>query len=143
MSDAERLAELRHLFLSAPESSATRLVAIVFSALLVVVVLWLVRERRLRAEYTPIWMILAVGILMASLDMRLLRLITRTIGAWTPSSTLFFLGEVFLLLICLNYAVRLSRATLQIKNLAQEVALLRARVEGLDARESTPKNEGT
>jgi hypothetical protein len=36
---------------------------------------------------------------------------------------------VFLVVICLNYAVRLSRASLQMKNLAQEVALLRVLVE--------------
>jgi hypothetical protein len=44
----------------------------------------------------------------------------------------FFLGEVFLVAICLNYAVRLSKAGLQIKNLAQELALVRARIERLE-----------
>jgi len=45
----------------------------------------------------------------------------------------FFLGELFLVAICLNYAVRLSRANLLIKNLAQEIALLRADVDRLAA----------
>jgi len=53
------------------------------------------------------------------------------IGAWAPSSTLFFLGELFLLAICLNFAVRLSRASVQLKNLGQEVAILRARLDAL------------
>jgi hypothetical protein len=48
------------------------------------------------------------------------------VGAWTPSSTLFFFGELFLLVLCLNYAVRLSSLTLNLKLLAQEVAVLRA-----------------
>mgnify|MGYP003492600060 CR=1 FL=1 len=47
---------------------------------------------------------------------------------------MFFLGELFLVGICLNYAVRLSRAGLQIKNLAQEIAILRARVDALASR---------
>jgi len=55
----------------------------------------------------------------------------RAIGAWAPSSTLFFLGEIFLLAICLNFAVRLSRASVQLKNLGQEVAILRARLDAL------------
>ena len=55
MSDAERLAELRELFLVAPESGAARLLALVLSFGLVCIVLWLVRRRTLRAEYTPIW----------------------------------------------------------------------------------------
>jgi hypothetical protein len=126
MTDAARLEELRRLFLSAPESSATRILAIVISTLLVIVVLRLVRRRELREEYTPIWIAVAVANLILSAWPALLHAITRAIGAWTPSSTIFFLGELFLVAICLSYGVRLSRANLQLKNLAQEVALLRA-----------------
>jgi len=70
-----------------------------------------------------------------SFRLELLRQLTRLIGAWTPSSTVFFLGELFLVAICLNYAVRLSRANLLIKNLAQEIALLRADVDRLAGAE--------
>jgi hypothetical protein len=140
MNDEQRLAELRELFLSAPEVGSTRFVAIALSTALVLAVLWLVRGRRLRAEYTPIWMIVALGIFVASLNLDVLRVVTRAIGAWTTSSSLFFLGQIFLLAICLNYAVRLSKATLQIKNLAQEMALLRARLDAVEVRE--PSHRG-
>ncbi len=91
--------------------------------------LYLVRRRALREEHTPIWLFLAVSLLLISLRLDWLHSVTRLIGAWTTSSTLFFLGEVFLLMICLNYAVRLSRASLLLKTLGQEVALLRAQVD--------------
>jgi hypothetical protein len=133
MSDTARLEELRRLFLTAPESAATRLLAIVISVLLVLVVLRLVRQRQLREEYTPIWIAAVVANLVLSAFPAVLYAITRAIGAWTPSSTIFFLGELFLVAICLHYGVRLSRANLQLKNLAQEVALLRA---DLDAEQS-------
>jgi tellurite resistance protein TehA-like permease len=93
------------------------------------VVLWLVRRRGLREEYTPIWLAVAFGLAVVSLRLDLLQLMTRAIGAWSPSSTIFFLGQVFLVAICLNYAVRLSRTSVQIKNLSQEIALLRADLE--------------
>ena len=108
------------------------MVAIAGSLLLATVVLWLVRRRGLRAEYTPIWMGVAGALLVVSVRMDILQAVTRAVGAWTPSSTLFFLGEVFLVVICLNYAVRLSQASVQMKNLAQELALLQVRVERLD-----------
>ena len=94
--------------------------------------LWLVRRRSLREEYTPIWMGVAAALLVVSLRLDLLHALTRATGAWTSSSLVFFMGEVFLVAICLNYAVRLSRAGLQIKNLAQEQALLRARLDRLE-----------
>jgi hypothetical protein len=131
MSDAERLAEMRELFLQAPESAAARVLALVLGLSLVCIVMWLVRRRTLRAEYTPIWMGVAFGLFLVGLNLDLLRGIARILGAWTISSTVFFLGEFFLLVICLNYAVRLSQAGSQIRRLAQELALLRQRVEEL------------
>jgi hypothetical protein len=75
----------------------------------------------------------AVALVVVSLRLDWLSWLTRVLGAWTTSSVLFFLGEVFLVVICLNYAVRLSRAGVQIKNLAQEVALLRARLDRVES----------
>ena len=134
MNETLTLAQLRELFLENPDLEATRWLALSISAVLIGVVLWLVRKRSLREEYTPIWIIVSAALVFVSLRLDLLRELTRAIGAWTPSSTVFFLGELFLVAICLNYAVRLSRAGLQVKNLAQEIAILRARVDALAAR---------
>ena len=133
MNDQDRLADLRDLFLAAPDSASVQLMALAFSITLVGIVLWLVRRRTLRAEYTPIWVGVAVAILLASLNLDVLRFVARAIGAWSISSTLFFLGELFLLGICLNYAVRLSQAGARITQLAQEVALLRHRLDEVES----------
>ncbi len=124
-------AALRELLMSAPGSGATRIVALVGSLSLVAVVLLLVRRRKLREEYTPIWIAVAVAIAVIGIDLDLLRGVARLIGAWTLSSTVFFMGEIFLIAICLNYAVRLSQAGTQIRELAQEVTLLRRRIDDL------------
>lgn len=129
MNSELELEELRALFLEAPESGSTRILAVVLSLVLVAVVMWLVRRRTLRAEYTPIWMLVALSVAALSLFDPLLEWLTRAVGAWTPSSALFFLGQIFLVAICLNYAVRLSSLTLQIKNLTQELAVLRGELE--------------
>jgi hypothetical protein len=134
MEETVTLARLRELFLDNPDLEHTRWLALSISLALVLAVLWLVRRRRLREEYTPIWLLVSGSLLFLSLRLDVLRELTRAIGAWTPSSTVFFLGELFLVAICLNYAVRLSRAGLQVKNLAQEIAILRAQVEKLGSR---------
>ena len=135
MENDPRLEELRNIFLSAPESTTTRVMAAVLSLALFAVVLGLVRRRVLREEYTPIWLLVAFGIALMSLVNPLLSWLTRSLGAWTPSSTIFFLGQIFLVAICLNYAVRLSGLVLQVKNLGQEVAMLRAQLDTRDQRE--------
>jgi len=139
MSDAERLEDLRRLFLDAPEAAATRLLAIAGALALAAVILWLVRRRTLREEYTPIWLGVAAGVLLLGLHRDLLHGLTRLLGAWSPSSTVFFLGQAFLVAICLNYAVRLSALTLRTKNLAQEVALLRDALETRGATGAEPE----
>ena len=116
---------LKRMLFEQPDAPATRIVALLVSTIFLVAVLDLVRRGRLREEYTPIWTVVGVGIVFLSVWFGAIRFITRAVGAWTPSSTLFFFGEVFLLVLCLNYAVRLSALTLQVKLLAQELALLR------------------
>jgi len=116
---------LKRILFEQPDAPATRIVALLVSTIFLVAVLDLVRRGRLREEYTPIWTVVGVGIVFLSVWFGAIRFITRAVGAWTPSSTLFFFGEVFLLVLCLNYAVRLSALTLQVKLLAQELALLR------------------
>ena len=134
MDETTTLARLRELFLDNPDLEHTRWLALSISLALVAAVLWLVRRRRLREEYTPIWLLVSAALVFVSLRLDVLRELTRAIGAWTPSSTVFFLGELFLVAICLNYAVRLSRAGLLIKDLAQEIAILRAQMDKLASR---------
>ena len=127
---------VREFFLQAPESGTARIVAVVVSLGLLITILLLVRKRVLREEYTPIWLMVAAGMMLISLRMDFLQTLTRWIGAWSPSSTILFFGEVFLVLISLNYAVRLSRYGLQLKNLVQENALLRERLDSLESSQA-------
>ncbi len=128
---------LRALALSQPEGTATRIVGLVVCATFLAAVLWLVQRGRLREEYTPIWTGVAVAMMVGIVWFDSVRFLTRLVGAWTPSSTLFFFGLLFLLVVSLNYAVRLSGMSLQVKLLAQEVALLRAEL----ARRTDPGND--
>ncbi|MEM6797256.1 MAG: DUF2304 domain-containing protein [Acidobacteriota bacterium] len=125
----ETLEEMREVFLGAPIPWSTRLLGMVTAFLLLSAVLYLVRRRSLGEEYTPIWVLAAVGTAVVSLWQTPITLLSRAVGAWSHTSTLFFFSQVFLVGLCLFYAVRLSRLTLQVKNLSQEIALLRAEGE--------------
>lgn len=94
-----------------------------------VVTVALVRQRRLREEYSVLW--LSTSLVMFVLVLRydwLVRL-TRLIGAALPTTTLFIGSLVFLILIAVQFSIKLSRLSDQVKNLAQENALLRAEIE--------------
>lgn len=97
--------------------------------LLVVVIFELVRRRRLRVEYSWLW--IAAGLTNVVLILRydLLIELTAFVGAVIPTSTLFFLCVLYLALLSLNYSVRLTALSREVKELAQELALLRADTE--------------
>ena len=100
--------------------------AIAASVIIVLLVFELVRRKRLREEYTWLWMLSATTILLITVRYDLLVAITHLIRAVLPTTTVFLFGILFLYLICLHYAVKMTTLTEQVKKLAQAHALLEA-----------------
>lgn len=103
------------------------LIALVFMGL----VIELVRRRKLREEYAWLWLIVGTVIIALAISQNLLVFVTRLVGAIIPTSTAFFLGLVFLLLLSVHYSVKISHLVDQIKNLAQNLAILQAEIDEL------------
>jgi hypothetical protein len=103
--------------------------ALITSLLTFLFILELVRRRRLREEYSWLWLLTAGVMIVLVVWFRLLMIVTRLIGAVTPINTLLLFAVLFLLAIAVHYSVIVSRLTTQVKNLAQELALLSARLE--------------
>ena len=79
--------QLRAIFLAASDPAAARALALASSLSLAAAVLWLVRRRSLREEYTPIWMGVAAALLLVSLRLDWIHALTRATGAWTPRTS--------------------------------------------------------
>ncbi|HHI81138.1 MAG TPA: DUF2304 domain-containing protein [Planctomycetes bacterium] len=111
-----------------------RVVAVLVSILILLGVLELVRQRKLREEYSALWVLTALGLLVLALNYRILVWLTHLIGAVLPTSTLFFGGLVFLMLLALQFSVRLSRLTYRSRSLTRRVALLEEELRELKRR---------
>jgi hypothetical protein len=103
---------------------------------LLLAIVELVRRRRLRVEYSWLWIASGLTIILLILRYDLLIWMTGLVGAVIPTSTLFFFSILYLALLSLNYSVRLSILTRQVKELAQELALLRIEAEGGRGRDA-------
>lgn len=116
-----------------------KLFFLTIAVLLLLVIMELVRRRRLRVEYSWLWIASGLTIIALILRYDLLIRLTEGVGAVVPTSTLFFLCILYLALLSLNYSVRLTTLTRQVKELAQELALLRAEHDAPgDARRPSP-----
>jgi hypothetical protein len=114
--------------------------ALAVSVLLLLVILELVRRRKLREEYSWLWLLTGAAILLFSVRYDLLVIMTGLIGAVIPVSTLFFLGLMFLMLISISYSVQISKLNLQVKNLAQKLAIMEARQRTISQKEEKGSN---
>jgi hypothetical protein len=103
-----------------------RVLAVLGSLVLLGLVIELVRRRSLKEEYSLLWILTALVLLGLSLWFGLLVSITRAIGAIAPSSTLFFFGLVFALLMLLHFSVRVSLLERRLTALVQELGLISA-----------------
>lgn len=97
----------------------------------------LVRKRTLREEYSVLWLSTSVVMFFLILKYDWLVYLTSFIGAKLVTTTLFIGSIIFLVLISVQYSIKLSRVSDQIKNLTQENALLKNRVKTLEAKTET------
>ena len=101
----------------------------------------MVRRRKLREEYSWLWLITSLGIIVLVIWYDLLVFITEMIGAVLPTTTLFVFGILFLLLIALHYSVKISSLTDQVRKLAQKIAILQSELD--EQRETSRNHEST
>lgn len=102
-----------------------KIFAVLVCCLVFVVTINLVRKRKLREEYSVLWLVTSLLMFVLVLRYQWLVALTGFIGAELPTSTLFIGSIIFLMLISVQFSIKISQLTNQMKNLAQENALLR------------------
>ena len=119
-----------------------KIFALIVCCLVFLLTVELVRKRRLREEYSVLWLVTSVIMFLLVLNYDWLVALTGLIGAAVPTTTLFLGAILFLMLIVMQFSIKLSDLSDKVKNLAQENALLRAELrqqaegENLDGESS-------
>lgn len=117
-----------------------QVVAIVASALLLVLILELVRQRRLLERYALLWLFSSVSLLVLAVWNDGLSTLSNAIGVATPSNALFLIAFGFVLVLLLHFSLAVSRLSDQTKVLAQKLAILEQRQQA-DEGEAEPEPE--
>jgi len=105
--------------------------ALIVSALVFVIVIDMVRKRRLREEYSVLWLLTSVLMFVLVFRYEWLVSLTDLIGAGLPTTTLFLFSIIFLMLLSVQFCIKISQLTDQLKNLSQENALMKREIESL------------
>jgi len=117
-------------------SDPVQVVAVAVSLLLLAVVLELVRRRKLTEEYSFLWILSSIALLVLSLRRELLDVVARWLGVAYPPVVLLLLLILMVCVASLCFSVIVSRQRQQIERLIEETAILSAEVRDLRAAQS-------
>lgn len=101
--------------------------------LTVLLIYRLVFSRALKSKYALLWSVVAVGLLPLAAIPDLLVPISDLVGISYEPATILFASTAFLFVITVHLSYELSRNEQRMQALAEDIALLRARLETLDA----------
>ncbi len=116
-------------------SPLTRLeiLMIAVPALLLLVVLEMVRRRRLREDYSLLWLAtFALLVILSTFRTTLLDSIADVLGIFYPPTALFVIGFGLMLLILLQFSTVITQLSRQTSQAAQHIALLNLRIRELE-----------
>jgi hypothetical protein len=109
-----------------------QVIAVLGSVGIILLVFQLIRQRKLREEYALLWFGASVALIVVSLWRGGLEMAARLAGVAYAPSVLFLGAMVLGFFLAMHYSISLSRLAEQNKQLAQELALLRQRLDEVD-----------
>lgn len=112
------------------------------SILALVFVLELVRRRKLREDYSLLWLATALVLIVLSVSRPLLDTLAGLVGIFYPPSALFLVAMIFVLFILLHYSTVLTKLTRENKEMAQQMAILRYEIEQTRAQLTAGERRG-
>lgn len=101
-------------------------------ALILLVNLSMIKDRKLELKYALTWIISTVLILVAVANPAILEFVASLLGIQSAMNMIFFLGFVFLLVMTFVLTVSLSRVTARVRRLAQMQALNENKINNND-----------
>jgi len=111
-----------------------QLIAIAGSIVLTAAIFELVRKRRLREEYSLLWLLAGLCMLVLSLNRGSVERISRFMGVSYAPSALFVAALFFGMLLLIHFSMIFSQQAERVRILAQQNALLRLEISELKPR---------
>lgn len=106
--------------------------SIIGSATLIIFILKLIKRKKLKEEYSLLWLGCGITFFLVSLFKPLLELFAQTLGIiYAPAALLLVLiiGAFFILI---QFSVVISKLSESNKNLTQEIGILKAEIKNLE-----------
>lgn len=112
-----------------------QLIVAIGLVLLLFYIIRMIRKRDLEVKYALSWIGAIVVLLIFDAFPPIMGTLAAILGIEIPSNWLFILGFCFFILLALSMTISLSKLSNKSKDLIQEIALLKKRIEQLEKKD--------
>jgi len=95
------------------------------SVIITIFIVELIRKKKLKEEYSLLWLFFSGLFLLFSLWRKGIDLIAQLLGVSYPPAAAFVLLFIAILSILIHYSIVISKLTENVKNLVQEIGILK------------------
>ena len=114
-----------------------QIISIIGSFVFLLGVLELIRIKLLKEAYALLWLIFGAIFILFSFWKQGLDFLARIVGIYYPPALLFLMLIIAIVLILIQFSVVISKNNDSIKNLTQELALLRNKITDLQKKDNS------
>jgi len=123
------------------QSDRVQWIGIIFSLTYIAVILVLIHRKKIKEEYSLLWLFSGLVFLIISIWMKVLHLFSFLIGIAYPPAALFLIMLLAVILILIHYSMVVSKMSDQIKTLVQEQGLLKMEIDRLRMKKDQPLDQ--
>jgi len=121
--------------------SQIQIVAIAVSLLLFLFIMYLIRSQRLKEEYSLLWIFFSLVFMVFSFWREGLDYVSEFLGVAYPPAALFMILLMAIFLILIEFSIIISKLADKNKSLAQEIGLLKHRLENVEGKKKENNSE--
>lgn len=102
-----------------------RIFSIMISVCLFLFILELVRRKKLMERYSLLWLVMGATLTTIAAWPRAAQFLSRLFGVLAVSNMVFLAAMLFIVVLCIHFSVRISSLSKEMREVAQEIALLK------------------
>lgn len=106
-----------------------KVLLVVGAILIIIILINMIKKYKLELKYAILWMALGIVLIPLALFPKLSYGISKLIGIETPVNTIFLLSFICTLSIIFSLTIAISNQSTRIKDLSQELAILKYETE--------------
>jgi len=118
-----------------------QILAIAGSVLLFIFIIELVKRRKLKVEYSILWLAASAVVLFLSVFRFSLEYFAALVGVYYAPAAMFLVALLFGMMLSIHFSIVISRLSNENTALAQRIALLEAMMDGKEPEDGRPADE--